>query len=270
MKFLVPAEPRRPRLRSRDSLEAERVVSPWQEVDQWREAQKPEVLNRVRRQKGTWEYFLEGRYAYDLFPEMQHDLKLGPDDWERFSPSIHAGRKKKTEDREYFLGLIHFFPQRRLYLASQQQARIKDMETVASEHLGLYSFRSAQLLTWLENTDVAEWQKKLQRSEAPAVQEVRVARQIFDQVNGAADIVLSYSVHRSEMQDLVRSRWDEVRDEVERIRQEEDPYKLTLFLRNLRIILAQDVVVDKHGRLDIYPPGELEQSHPLPARSDVE
>lgn len=276
MKFVTPREPRNPRTRGRDLIEKERQLTPWEELESWREALKGDIMQEVRRsERGTWGYFSSGRNAYDLYPELQHDLRLGPDDWKELPNNLSSYFRGKERAVEIYEAVIHFFPHRRVQIGLSDQSFMRDVQYQPAEN-DREKIRLMQFLLWMDwrPEERSSFQGMLSSAEKPALEELRQERNIVRFVNDAAMILLSFSAHREELRGLLQTRWSEVQGEVEDLKfkgGEHIHHDLIRFLRNLRLVLADEVKVDKYGRLNIaISSKKLETPQPLPVRSGVE
>lgn len=275
MKLTPTGEPRQPKLLSREVLEVERELSPWQQVEQWTKIAQPEIVAQTLAAKGSWRYMLMAPPAMDLYPDLLPEFRLPATDWERYSKMSDF---RDASKQEYARGAVRLFPSRQLDVLMKFHH-----ETGTAEFFGLGKSK----LDFLEDTlflDVMrperkpEWQRMRERLRPAIWSELQ---QSIDKSSAlpplslphAARFLLAFPDARADVQELFTKDWSLIVKAHAEIKQmnAQELSRFVRFLRSLKIVLAGRVELDKYGGVQFQAPAGLlsENRSPLPERPSV-
>lgn len=263
MQIGAPRERRRS-TQAKELLEFGEMEDPAFEVEKMIEESRPEVIHWAKTHKGNFSYMEFGRQTVELFPDLQSEFGLRPEDWPEYKDQLEKIRFSAGND-DYIVGAVQWFPERRTEIQTDFSHAISRIglgirtpgtqKFLSAHRLAIVRPDSKHLMTLKENLEPAL--NKIFYDDNP----------IYSRVVDAAKILIHFPERKAEIQAFFIAHFAEIRTWVANVKKDQSTHDLPGFLHGLKIIFADKVVADEFGRLTFETKGKAVQgSKPLPER----
>lgn len=257
---MKPGERRRP-AQARELLDVGEHEDPTFEVEQIIKSSRSDIIRRANAEKGDYLYLELGRQTVELFPDLQTQLGLKPDEWSHYINQLDT-----FGNWRFIVGAVQWFPERRGEIQTEFMHNIRRIG-VGVHSPGTDKFLSALALSILRPDP--KHITTLRENVEPALRQIfEDGKPIYIRVVDAAKVAVYFPERRTEIREFFVAHMPEIRALVTQSKTDIFTHDLTGFLHGLKIIFAEQVVVDEFGRLT-FEEGERSQlghMNPLPQR----
>jgi hypothetical protein len=265
MKLKRNGELRQPKPRSREVLEVEHELEPWQQLEALIQECKLAMRELIQTTSETRDFLVYGRRVLEVYPELWEEFAPKSVDWEKYKTVL---RPRTSGD--YFAGAVVFFPERRFDMRRDFSSQLDSIGFESNGMPSMTSFRAAYALFWIKPLDRGRWTQLMDQAWQAAFQQKKRASDVFTRIAGAGELLVHKPELRPELQAMVGEHFSAVRGYIHKRLADRDYQMVCTLLHDLSIIFAEQVTADDSGRLTIQKKvGGVGKVEPLPARSAV-